>query len=261
MTAITAFQATFDGTVGALVPTPVGGAQLPTSGRTQPTYSSTRQQGTTSAEWNITVAENTYLQYTSSPTTYGLVYLDFYLDVVTLPSATTAIVQWQNGPTSLIGSLRIYNPGTPAGVFNLQWRGGAAGVTDMWNSVTNATPDWNLVPGLYRIQLQIQPQVAESPAFSGYRLKVFSGATIDGTTPTYDSGPISSVGAFSAAIDTIRVGTVSNVTGRWRIDDILADDTTAIVRAAPATGGHYAKKDGLWQPITSQQYKAGGSWS
>jgi len=256
MTAITAFETGFEGTVGQLVPTPVGGGQNPATGRTKPVYSATSQVGNTSADWNITVAENTTITFASTPTTYGLVYLDFYLDLYTLPSANTAILNWQNSTTGLIGAIRIYNPNSPAGTFNLQIRGGASGFVDIWNSVTDAAPDWNLTPGVYRIQLQIRPENA-----NGYSLKVFSGAGIDSDTPTHDSGVISSIGSSSAAIDEIRIGTVSTVTAGFRIDDIKADDTNPISRASTATGGHFVKVGGAWEEIVSQQYKSGGAWS
>ena len=244
MTAITAFETGFEGTVGQLVPTPVGGGQNPATGRTKPVYSATSQVGNTSADWNITVAENTTITFASTPTTYGLVYLDFYLDLYTLPSANTAILNWENSTAGLIGAVRII-PGS--GVFNLQIRRGFTGI---WTST------WNLTPGVYRIQLQIRPENA-----NGYSLKVFSGAGIDSDTPTHDSGVISSIGSSSAAIDEIRIGTVSTVTAGFRIDDIKADDTNPISRASTATGGHFVMVGGAWEEIVSQQYKSGGAWS
>jgi hypothetical protein len=297
MATITEFEEAFEGTVGELVPTPSGGDENPGTGRTHPVYSSVAlsQTGSTSADWNVTSAENTTITFASTPTTYGLVYLDFYLDVHTLPSASTAFLNWQisSDATAPVGAIRII-PGS--GVFNLQLRRKFVGV---WTST------WNLTTGVYRIQLQIRPE-----AVDGYRVKVFSGANLHTDTPTLDSGAVDSTGGgMGSVLDQIRIGTVSTVTAGFRVDDLRSDDTSPVLRAgvtnksatdttqlsssdsstAPviltlksatdttqmssseasnkqevvegATGGHYVKVGGAWEAIVGQQIKSGGAWS
>ena len=191
-------------------------------------FSATHVEGTTSGEVNIN-GTNRIMRFDLAAA--GLVYLDIYVEVVTVPTATTAIINWYSGDTLKVGDIRMVY--VTATTFQFQIRDAS---TAKWSSTT-------LPVGQYRLAVKIDPGSA-----TGHSLSVYSGANID-TTPTETSGNQTATTAGATTIDNVRVGVMSNCTARLRFDGMTADDTSAVVRDTPAS-------------VTTLPWKVyvGGSW-
>lgn len=228
MATITALDEPFEGTVGVDLTT--GNTKVDSfSGSTSAAskFTATHYSGSTSCEVN-TSTDGRIMRFdlTAAP----LVHLDIYVDVATVPSGTTAIINWYSGATK-VGDLQVIR--VSATTFQFRLRDGSA---------TKWTGDV-LTAGQYRVAIKIQPGSA-----TGHSVKVFTGASID-TTPVQSSGDLTATNGGASTVDNIRVGVMSAVAAVIRFDGMTADDTAEVVRSAPAS-------------VTSLPFKVrvGGAW-
>lgn len=204
-------------------------------------FSATHVEGTTSAEVNIN-GTNRIMRF--NLTAAALIHLDVYVEVVTAPQATTAIINWYSGETLKVGDVRCVYV-TPT-TFQFQLRDAS---TAKWTSTT-------LPQGQYRLGIKIQPNSS-----TGHSLSVYTGATID-TVPVEVSGDQIATTAGATTVDNVRIGIMSNVTGKIRYDGMTADDTSPVVRTAPdavTTLPWKVRVSGAWAtPVVKT--RVGGAW-
>ena len=223
MATITDLVEDFDGTNGTQLSTGNTIADRLTNGSgAEATFTTAHKMtGTSSAEFAPTSSSR--IAEFDLGTPKNVVYLDLYVDVATIPSATTAIVNWWGDTgTSKIGDLRVV-PVT--GGFQFQLRNVN---TALWSSST-------LAAAQYRVAVKTDPGSA-----TGHQLRIFSGAGIDSETPTQDSGTQTAVGTAATQVDNVRVGVMTNCTTVVRFDDLTADDAAWPVRAGVGSTGPIA---------------------
>jgi hypothetical protein len=233
MATIAAWVDAFDGTNNATATTSNTGADSITGTASYATFTTTAgeyQTGTAALECAPTLSDTVSLRYDAAA--QGLAYLDIYLQVATLPSTSTMVLNWFNSTTK-VGDIRVV-PGS--GVFQFQLRDVT---TAKWTSQT-------LPLGWYRLAVKVDPGSS-----TGHQVRVFSGAGIDSTVPAIDSGGLVATGSGATTIDNIRLGFLSAATGVVRFDSLTASDSDWPTRSAPPA------------PVTSVPVKArqSGAWT
>lgn len=245
MATIAALVDAFDGTNNATATTSNTGADSITGDSSIATFTTTvgeYQTGTASLEINAPTLNQVILRYDYTAT--DVVYLDFYLQVATVLSTSTAILNWYSGSTK-VGDLRL----VPAsGSFQVQLRDVSA---SRWTSQTLPT-------GWYRVAVKIDPGSA-----TGHQVRIFSGAGIDSTVPAIDSGGLTANGTAATQTDNIRLGLISSATTVHRFDSLTADDTDWPTRSAPPGAVTpvpvKARSGGSWVTATPK-VRSGGTW-
>ena len=248
MGTIPALVDAFDGTNNATATTSNTGADSITGTASLATFTTTVgefQTGTAALEVQVpttSVADTVILRYDF--TAAGLVYLDLYVQVPTVPSTSTMIVNWFSGSTK-VGDVRVV-PGS--GVFQFQGRDVS---TARWSSQTLPT-------GWYRLAVKIDPG-----STTGHQIRIFSGAGIDSTVPSIDSGTYTAAGSGATTIDNVRLGFISAAIGTVRFDSLTADDADWPTRSAPPGAVTpvpvKVREASAWTTATLK-HRSGGAW-
>lgn len=138
-------------------------------------------------------------------TASSTLWLCYYIKIVSAPSTPTAITNWYSGTTK-IGDIRL------ASDMTISLRDGSAGV---WTSTALVANVW------HRVAIKITPNNA-----TGHRIKIYSGANLDGSTASQDSGNQTATAAAVSSVDNVRFGLISTETATLRFDRVRGDDAT-----------------------------------
>ena len=245
MATIAALVDAFDGPNNTVASTGNTGADSITGSAPAATFTTTAgefQTGTAALEVSMVTADTVSLRYDF--TAADLVYLDLYVQVATVPSVSTMVINWFSGGTK-VGDVRIV-PGS--GAFQFQGRDVS---TAKWSSQTLPT-------GWYRLAVKIGPG-----STTGHQIRIFSGTGIDSTVPSIDSGTYTAAGSGASTIDNVRLGFISAAIGTVRFDSLTADDADWPTRSAPPGAVTpvpvKVRESSAWTTATLK-HRSGGAW-
>ncbi|MGB5930748.1 MAG: hypothetical protein WBH03_21375 [Cyclobacteriaceae bacterium] len=205
-----------------------------TATATTPTFSTDAYEGSLAARF--LPAGGTiyaYSQFAATP----LVWVSFYIKITTLPSSNTPIFNFWNG-ASRMGDVRLQPGGT------LQLRDG---FSQQWVSSALTTGEW------HRIAIKVDSGTA-------LRLRAYSGADLDGSTPTQDSGDIAASTAGQAVITEFRFGSVSGSSMEYVMDRLRGDDSAEPAGVSAGATPHWFHDNGAqWGDVTDEVNHDDGS--
>jgi hypothetical protein len=144
--------------------------------------------------------------WTSSTKIYYRYY--WYCDVFT--SATTSLSTWRQGASTLVSDgPRI----TTAGVVQIR---------NSSSVVIASSASGFIVSGLwYRFEGMVDATNAQA------QMKVFKGSNVNGSTPDYDTGVVTSTMGSATAIDNMTIGHVNAATATSYFDNLQVNDATS----------------------------------
>lgn len=163
---------------------------------------------TRSARVQIT-AQNLNLR--STITAKGLVWVRFWLRVVTVPGSNCAVLQFSGAAdVTKVGDVQVV-PGAGGTTWSLRLR-------DISTTTGAVSPSFNAGDWV-----RVAVKVNVGAASKVLRLKVYAGANVDNDTATFDTGDRPSSSAL-ATVDSFHFGAISTDTAEFIFDDIAADD-------------------------------------